>query len=62
MSSIHVQDIAQGKMLTLFGMTLELNIKAWGDTFISFKTLKEPMLGHKKITSEAIKIELRERT
>ena len=48
MSSIHVQDIAQGKMLTLFGMTLELNVKARGDNFISFKTLKEPMLGHKK--------------
>ena len=49
MSSIHVQDIAQSKMLTLFGMTIELHVKAWGDTFTSFKILKEPMVGHKKV-------------
>ena len=34
--------------LTLFGMNLEVTLKHGGDTFISFKIMKEPMLVQKQ--------------
>ena len=40
--------ISSSHLLTLFGMTLEVMIKYGGDTFISFKILKEQIIAKKQ--------------